>query len=528
MELRRVGGLGAALALLCTAGSAAASSALESPDGGVVQIGRGAAWFVRADDPTAAFFNPAAMAFQASGVHLGAELMFQDRCFTRQAPGGVPVSPGNNYPGPGTPPSGKTVPPPAATCAKGGLFPNPQIGGVFRITDSFALGVAVLGPHAYGKNEWPETLPFTNSFGAAVSQPAPQRYSLISANALLLFPTISAAYAPMDNLSFGAGIILGIATLEFSNFAESLRNDHSTPDNFNGDLHTNLKGKDLFVPGFILSTLWMPSKNLDLSAWYRWQDSVKTTSADLTTQANYWQPNGLKAAMTADTSLPGIGTVKLNIPMEAKIGVRYHQPREGGARPAWATKSPTRRVRDPMSEDMFDVELDFTWANDSAIDQLYLSFPDGQKINLGGATANLPTNGNIPHHFKDVVGVRLGGDFVVLPNRLSLRTGGFFETKGQDDAYIGLDFDAAIRAGVGGGASVRVGPVDISAAFQHTFYGTLDNGGTGNVHALSGDKDSCPVLPIEGKTCFRSQQAVNGGKLTASMNEIGLGATVRF
>ena len=58
---------------LVFASEAQASSGLDSPDAGVVQVGRGGAWVARAEDPLAAYMNPAAMSFQASGIHLGGE-----------------------------------------------------------------------------------------------------------------------------------------------------------------------------------------------------------------------------------------------------------------------------------------------------------------------------------------------------------------------------------------------------------------------------------------------------------------------
>lgn len=536
MQLRRAGGLVAALALLLGTSTAAASNALESPDVGVQQTGRGGAWFVRADDPLAAYMNPAAMAFQASGVHVGAALMFESRCFSRRGPGNVKVAPNAVI----EQLEAKTgsIAPPDPTCATGtGLFPNPNLAGVFRLSDRLAIGLAVIGPHADGDNNWPESLPYTSLGqttykidGAPITQPAPNRYMLVSSDALLLFPTLSVAYAPTDTLSFGAGFIWGIATASFTNFAESTRNDHNSVDDFSNDIRAKLEAKDLFVPGFVLSALWMPAKNLDLAAWFKWQDSFHTDTADVALEAEYWDKRGTKAAKNDLTEHVDKGSLKLNIPMEAKLGLRYHQARENSNRPSWATKNPTRRVRDPLSEELFDIELDFTWANNSAIDQLYLSFQPGLtvKISETGATAPLPVNANIPHYFKDVIGVRLGGDFNVLPNRLALRAGGFFETKGQDDEFLGLDFNAAQKGGVGGGATLRLGPVDVSASFQHTFFGVLDNKGEGAVHALSGDPTSCAVLVNDGKTCARSVQAVNGGKLEQSLNEIGVGATVRF
>ena len=553
MQLRRAGGLVAAVALLLGTGTAAASNALESPDTGVQQTGRGGAWFVRADDPLAAYFNPAAMAFQASGVHLGAALMFESRCFTRLGPDGGPVSPGGTVPGPGTVAKAgdKFIAPAAATCGTGGgLFPNPNLAAVFRVSDRFAIGLAIVGPHTDGNNNWPESLPYTNTFGFSeikdpnnptkkipIIQPAPNRYMLVSSDALLLFPTLSVAYAPTDTLSFGAGFIWGIATAKFTNFAEALRNaNQKQPENFVNDLHATLSAKDMFVPGVVLSALWMPSNNLDLSAWFKAQDSFHTDSADVNIEASYWTVSGgrnLKAGLPQDkangfTPLPGAGSLKLNMPMEAKLGLRFHQARENTSRPKWATKHEGRRVRDPLSEELFDLELNFTWANDSSIDALHLAFQPGLAVNLGGGgTAPLPTNADIPHNFKDVIGVRLGGDFNILPSRLAVRAGGFFETKGQDDAYLGLDFNNAQKYGLGLGSTLRLGPVDVSASFLHTWFGTLDNKGVGAVHALSGDTSGCKAVDAA-NPCSRSLQAINGGVLKQSLNEVNLGGTVRF
>ncbi|HMY15695.1 MAG TPA: hypothetical protein PKA58_05165, partial [Polyangium sp.] len=93
MAKRIVVGIVGALASFGFSSSAYASG-LETPDNGVVQMGRGATYVARADDPLAAAFNPAGLAFQKSGVFLGAHLMFQNRCFSRRDENGNPVSPG--------------------------------------------------------------------------------------------------------------------------------------------------------------------------------------------------------------------------------------------------------------------------------------------------------------------------------------------------------------------------------------------------------------------------------------------------
>lgn len=518
--------------VLC-AGDAQASSGIDSPDSGVVQVGRGGAWVARADDPLAVYFNPAALARQQTGVHLGAHLMFSDRCFTRLGPDqngdgkGDPMAPAPGVPAPGTPGG-----PDAATCDEGGPFPNPQVAFAWRITRDLGVGIAVLGPHAVGGTEFPETVGYDNAFGQPAEQPFAGRYLVTEGNSVLVFPTISAGYAVTEWLSFGAGFIWGVASLEYSNFSEAL--SPATPagqvpvDDFSGnqDVKATLKATDAFIPGFVLGGLAEVTKRLDVGAWFKWMDAVRS-DADIRTESRYWGNNG-KVNPTPCSPAEGEGcnvtdptdkegTVKFSTPMEAKLGVRYHHPRPG-IRPGWAQRADGGRVRDPLSEDLFDIELDFTWANNSAVDTLELRFRDGILVK-GTPNGRVPTNADVPHEWKDVFGVRLGGDFVVLPNVLALRAGGFVETKGQDDEYLNLDFDVAEKIGIGGGATVRVGPVDITAAFQHTFYGDIDNNGVGAIYGLSGDQTT---------SNSRTRQAVNGGVLTSSLNEVALGGTLRF
>jgi long-chain fatty acid transport protein len=201
--------------------------------------------------------------------------------------------------------------------------------------------------------------------------------------------------------------------------------------------------------------------------------------------------------------------------MEAKLGVRLRYPLgEDTVQPAWIYKPGF--VRDPLTQERFDFEVDLTWANNSAVQDIELTFDSD--IAVKGTPSFVPVNGNIPHDWRDVLGVRWGGDVTILPNLFALRAGGFFESKGQRDELLNLDFHMGWKAGVSGGATVRVWHVDIHAAYQHVFYGTLDNEGDGELRALSGDAT----------TSYRSRQGVNGGKFEQSLNEIGLGATLRF
>lgn len=529
------------------ASSASASTALDSPDSGAVQMGRGGAWFVRADDPLAVFFNPAALVRQAYGVHVGAHAMFGRKCFSRLGQDGQPASPGPGVPGPGTPPGPLVgTPPPAQICENEGVFFNPQIAANFRVHDRFAVGIAVLGPHGTGRHEWPETIKYTNRFGAEVEQPAPQRFMLVSSSSTILLPTLSVAFKPIEQLAIGFGFISGVAIAEFVNFSEALSPTPSPGqvpgDDFanHGEVRSRLRAVDPFVPGFVASVLWSPTRNVDVSAWFKWLDDVDTRG-DLYLESLYWGTNGAKSPAPCPanqpncniTDRPDAGQVKLHLPLEAKVGVRYRHPLAHPKRlPGWA-KNRNRKVVDSMSQDLFDIELNFTYANNSAGDVcesvpvngvcngrkgagIVLRFDEGIPVN--GTPGQVPTNADVPHMWKDVVGIRIGGDYNVLPGLLSLRMGGWYETAAGTPEWLNVDFHAAEKGGIAGGATVRLGPVDLSVGYQHTFFAPLDNKGQGKLKGLSGDA-------VSG---YRTQQIVNGGKLESEINEVVLGGTLRW
>lgn len=496
--------------LLGNASAALASSAIDSPENGAVQIGRGSTFVARADDPLAAYYNPGALALSKSGVHVGAHLMFMNRCMTRRDANGNPVSPGGGIPAPTEP-----------TCAETTPFPNPQIAASFRITKNFAVGLAVMGPHGVGTMKWPESIAYTNQAGIPTTQPAPQRLLLVESDSLIVNPTLSVSYAINDKISIGAGFIWGIASISFMNFTEGVSSQTADDYAINQEVRSTIKAVDGFIPGFVVGVFASPHKNLDFGAWFKWQDAVDTRTS-LKLESGYWKAGG-QPVPTVDPNLvttdEDAGTLKFRIPLEARMGVRYHHLRKAGSLAPQAQAG--KKSRDPLAQDLFDVELDFTYAHNSVVQNLEVRFDPG--IPVKGTPGTVPENADIPHNWKDVFGVRIGGDYVAIPGFLAVRAGGFFETNGQDPAYLNPDFHLGQRIGVGGGATVRLGPVDVSLGYQHTFFETLDNGGKGKVPALSGDAAGI----FEG-TPYRSRHAANGGSLSSSLNEVALGGTYRF
>jgi long-chain fatty acid transport protein len=541
-----------AAAALFTTSSAYASNVTEFPDNGSEQLARGGAWVARASDPLAAFFNPAGLAGQDTKITVQANLSLLNTCFTR-----VKAANDTSQEPLADPTTGQFP----QVCNQASLGPNPQLAATFKLTDRLGLGVAILGPSGVANNVWPE---FVNDKNGT-AQAAPQRYLLLAGNALLLTPSIGIGWEPTDRLRIGASFQWGIATLSFANSSLAV-NDNGTLARDN-DVKAELSAKDLFIPGFTLGTLWSPSDMVDLAGWFKWSAPVDAVG-DVKTSVSYFRPgiagpdgqgvpdskviHGDTAVADCGTGNPTVtvcgpdkGSVKLPIPMEAKIGVRVH-----GARPG---VSQAHR-RDPLSQDLWDAEVDFTFANNQVLDNLQVRFPanvDGVTgvIPINGTGGTLPPNADVPHNYKNVFGVRVGGDFNAIPDRLAIRAGAFFESNGQDPRYQNIDFIGGQRIGLSVGGTFRVplskreeggvrrgSALEFSLGFMHMFVADQtysDRNATVGVPGLAGS----PCNPqsnfvggkcVDGQPVYRTNWPVNLGTITNALNVINVGASYRF
>jgi long-chain fatty acid transport protein len=228
------------------------------------------------------------------------------------------------------------------------------------------------------------------------------------------------------------------------------------------------------------------------------------------------------------------------IPAEAKLGVRFHVPRSG---------VPQLHRRDPMSQDVFDLEANFTYANNSAFKDIKLNFPSTNGVDtsilVNGTPGQLPADASIPHNFKDVLGVRLGGDYNVLADRLAIRLGTYFESQAQSAQYQNIDFAGQWRLGfaLGGTYRIRLGNAnqafEISIGYGHTIIGDSSYTGDQGIPALGGAACN-PASPgastyvpgtakcPDGTKAYRTEWAVNLGKITNSFDQFNLGLSYRF
>jgi long-subunit fatty acid transport protein len=552
---RHASAASALLSVLCASSFAHATGITEFPDNGSEQGGRGGAWVARASDPLAAFYNPAGLAGQPTRLILQSNINFQKTCFNRFKARNDP-----------TPESNPSAIQPSGTqpgeyfgsvCSNDGAGVDPQLAMTIHVTDRIGIGIApLLAPSAGASSvSFPAFIPYTKG-GFTVQEPGPTRYMLTSANLLVLNPTIAIGAEIVNRLRVGASFQWGIASLDFTQAAATGSN--TIADN-SQDVGTRAKATDFFIPGFTLGVLYSPTDDFDVAGWFKWSDSIKA-SGDITTSYPYSslapgskttpvmtdssQANcGISGATGTAATLCGNGNnlhITVAEPMEAKVGFRYHKRR---------TDVPyDEHVRDPMAQDLFDAEVDLTWANNSSFQNLLVSLPGSQVtgqglipingLNAGGTAA--PANDNVPHGFKDVYGVRLGGDVNVLPDQLAVRGGGFIQSNGQNPQYQDVDFAGAMNGGVTVGATYRIhlskeksNAIEVSLGYEHVFYALETNTGPNGLSGVAGA--SCPTgQTSSGLTCsggnqtFRSPWPINLGIISNQINVLNVGLGYKF
>ncbi|MEZ4225455.1 MAG: hypothetical protein R3B13_31170 [Polyangiaceae bacterium] len=506
---------------------AAASSAVEFPDNGVAQLSRGGAWLATATDPIAGFYNPAALATQTSSVGVGMNVALQEICFDRRGPGNAKIGPR-----PGFAAGGVTY---EEVCAdssgRANLIPN--VAGVLRLSPRFAIGLTLTPPASYGTTKWPEVAPTP---GRSEPIPSPGRYLSLAVRGTILWPTLAAAYSITDELHVGAGFVAGIALLELESMSISNVQESNPVDDHVQDTRSKVNARDLFIPGAVASVLFEATPNLDFAAWGRVSDSIRA-KGDLEVIAPYFTATGVRRTQCdypgqtvdepgkpcADTTLSkdqvgkDAAEVTVPVPVEIRIGARFHQPRPAATGlEAERQRRDAFRTRDPLRDDLFDVELDLTYARNSQADEIQIRFPSG--INVLGLSGTVPENADRPTGYKDSFGARLGGQYNLRRSRLGLRAGTWIETPAVDDEYLTVTGVPALRGGVALGTVMRVQRVDLEVGYMHAWNAGLDNGGNGKLHAIAGS----------GSPDNRSYHTVNGGSVSQHADVFSLGGVVRF
>lgn len=545
-----------ALVPTLVAGAARASGPLEYPDNGSAAFSRGGAWLAVGTDPIAAHYNPATLATQRGGVSLEQNLAFNKVCFDRR-------NPGNEHTGPAQGTDDEAIVIYRPVCNRFADAPRyvPSLSLAARLSPKIGVGFAIVPPAAYGsrRGEFPAMVDgYNTNTGATVPVPAPYRFNVLENNSTVLFPTFSVGVEVAPRVRLGLGFVSGFALIDVETVGMSTVNPADQGDHAGDDSRSRFQTRDLFVPGVVVGAHWSATRNLDVAAWYRWLDSVRATDTKVTVLGNYYKDNlsGVNPVCKEkvydeqkcqDQSVKNVFSpeensahadefsFRLKFPMEARVGVRWHEPRAAASVPAEIP------VRDPLADDVWDVELDVSYTRSSGAGTVEVGFPsnpNGTGVLIVKPVGKLPPNSDRSYGYEDTWGARLGGQYNVLRSKLGILAGTWVETAALEDDELNLQPVAALRGGFGGGVVVRQDRFDFHLGYQRHWNEGFDNRGDGSALGTAGTVSRAPASPGEpseffvggprGDEEFRTYHAVNGGKAVQSANVFTLGGIYRF
>jgi len=506
--IRRIAVFSFALAILAWSANTAAGG-LEFPDLGTVAIGRGAAFVARADNGSAFYYNPAGLS-KADGIDvlLGANIANLNLAYTRYGSGGCWV----NEVG------GQFIPDcesdPASSCPAGELcLADPALDHGDFPADPSAYSKATAG-HNWG------ALPMLvvnwgnigNVKGLAVSiglvppssfgtptfkKDGAQRYALIEANHLIVFPGVGIAYAFNRYFRIGATFLSGFGHFRQSQAIRPLPQPNDV-NSFNerrlGDAIVAIEAKDNFIPTGTIGVMSNPFDWLELGVSVKFPAKIEAKGKVKYTASEWDLP---------DSEL---------VDGEDEMTMKQHFP--------WVVRAGARFIHE-----RFDVEFDFVWENWSSLKAFEVGM-DAVLFDGNYDEIDMP-DVDIPKDFQDTYSYRLGGDVEVWPKHLAIRLGAFYQSSAYKGGYetFSVDFPYAEQFGLGGGLTWHTCRyLDVNVGYMHIFQPDVEvKRGVVQQQGLPYTPD-----PTDQDTTMNVGNVVNGGEYEVDINLIGLSLEGHF
>jgi long-subunit fatty acid transport protein len=426
------------LALATLVGAAAISSSAAADGGyysgalGARAAGRSGAFAARADDPTAVQYNPAGLAnIGGTVIMVGDRVSYNGYTYTR--------APTQDWGHPNPDGSAPTV-----TFAQ-----------VHNETPWQGLEPLIIAASDLGMRDWGFALGAFAAPGASkfnFPEGGGSRYMMLSREAIILDYTASAAWKYHDLFGIGATAEwIYVPRLNYSLMVDgSPLNMADNPVSSDLDMVATTKGSDPFTFNAILGAWLRPRPWLQFGlAGQVVPASIETKSTLSITPVNLTMAD--PPVLTRDGSPANDVNVILPLPLMARFGARYRGL--AGAR------------------EIFDVELDVEYETWSRVNQFTLD-THNLDAEFQGTTVSLGKIA-IAKHWRDTVAFKLGGDWAVIPDRLALRGGAFYETAVADPAYANVDFPGGPMFGGSLGSSVAFGRWELAVAYQLRHQGTV-------------------------------------------------------
>lgn len=419
-------------------------------DRGTRAMGRGGAFVAGADDPQSLWYNPAGLGWSGNQILADATLTFTGVDYQRVDSGGntLPNVHGNSAP-----------------------IPIPTIAGSFRFdgVPQLTFGVGVFAPNA-ALMEYPSSV---NVNG--MSQPAPQRYSLLSMDGSLIASlAVGVAWRPIDELSIGIGV-----HVVYGSFAA----------------RTTMSACDGVTCAFPEDPDYDAVAQLTLNPAFT---AIATIGA--TYDAG---PVRFGLSVMTPYALSGTSQIQVRVPSSAAFDGAFVRTREGacaGVTDQEIQSSIAAGGSHPCQNTRADLNLDFPWVirfgvQLEAIEHLNIeasvvweTWSLEQQVSigprnvwfanaLGGALDYQVGPLSIPRNMHDTVSVRIGAEYTI-DDWIQIRAGGYFENSSFDDAWLQaltIDSDKLV---VSAGMSMRVDGglwLDAMVGYAHLFSHNVTN-----------------------------------------------------
>ena len=412
------------------------------PDNGTRSIGRGGAYAAAVDEPTAIYYNPAALTeIDGFALTASANLWFFDVMFQR-APFTTELLSGD-----------ETTYTFAPAESENSFFPAPMIFAShdFGLED-WGFGLGIYGPPAIGDIRFsaPELDDLAN---VSMEDTAPRDWGhgfLMEEESMMLIYFSAAVAYDFGPLQAGVTLQLGWLNTLFTNGADGggVSDSHSDSDEEPSVYTRNTLDVSGFAPTVIVGLRSQPIAPLTLALSYRPRHSFNAPG-----ELNIEFP----PALIDFVSLTEKGAqLAMTMPDVVRFGAR------------WAFISGGREVA--------DIELDVVYEAWSLLEEFHITFDGSIDVNIMNEKREVP-DVHMLKHFNDTLSLRLGGD-VNITDTLTVRAGAFYEGAANSEffsegttapGYANIDFSPFQRIGVGLGGSYTIGDWTLEVAWMHIF-----------------------------------------------------------
>jgi long-subunit fatty acid transport protein len=420
----------------------ARAGGFEIPDNGTRAAGRGGAYAAAVAEPSAIYYNPAALSrIDGFAATLDANLWIYDKRFQRD-PLTIERLAGE-----------ETTYPFSETESTSSFFPAPMLFLSYDFgLDDWGFGLGVYGPSAIGNTTFPQAdLDELSQITQDDTRPRDwgHGYLIEEASLLVVYYSLAAAY---DFGPVQVGITFQLAMLDIT-FVNAADGDGLFSADQNAQEAPSLYTRntlDAFglAPTGIIAVRYQPFDALTLALSYRPRVKFEADS-ELTVE--------FPPAIADQVSLTEPGALlTLTLPDVVRFGVRWAFIKGGEVRG--------------------DIELDAVYEAWSETDSFVTDIDGKLAIDLLNQERILPRI-VIPKGYDDTLSLRLGGE-AHLGDMWRVRAGTFFEGAANGnffqqgttrEGYANIEFMPFRRVGLSLGGSALVGDFSIDLAYMHVF-----------------------------------------------------------